>query len=182
MRIGIDIDGVLADYQSGLRAFLEPKFDMELPEADSWGFDNWGLTSNTFKFFHTLFVSEGGFFDLEPLPESEISLRWLRQCGHEVVLITNRGQISNLSVARSDTIEWLDKYGFVYDELHFANNKANVVCDWYIDDSPEVLSNYASEGLKAIKMMWEYNDYIQVDEEFLPDEWPDIADWIVNYG
>lgn len=78
------------------------------------------------------------YADLEPLPGAVERLRSLRAAGHYVILHTARhmktcqGNVG-LVVARQGlvTLEWLERHGVEYDEIHFGKPHADV----YIDDN-----------------------------------------------
>lgn len=76
--------------------------------------------------------------DLEPVPGAVDALRQWRSDGHTVIIHTARHMKSTggnvgLVVARlgSVTLDWLERHGVEFDELHFGKPHADV----YIDDN-----------------------------------------------
>lgn len=78
------------------------------------------------------------YAELEPVPGAIEKLRALRDAGHYVILLTARhmqtceGNVGQV-VARQGltTMQWLDRHGIEYDELHFGKPHADV----YLDDN-----------------------------------------------
>ena len=77
------------------------------------------------------------YSDLEPLPGAAQSLRELRSAGHYIIILTARNMATcdgNLGKVMKNvgkiTLDWLERYGFEYDEIHFGKPNAEV----YIDD------------------------------------------------
>ena len=78
------------------------------------------------------------YANLEPIPGAVDKLRELRALGHEVIIHTARhmkttGGNVGAVVARQGlvTLNWLEKHGFEYDEIHFGKPWGQI----YIDDN-----------------------------------------------
>ena len=77
------------------------------------------------------------YADLEPLPGAVERIRQLKEQGHTVIILTARhmktcnGDVGKV-IARVGklTLDWLDRHGIPYDEVHFGKPNA----DLYIDD------------------------------------------------
>jgi capsule biosynthesis phosphatase len=89
---------------------------------------------------------EQSYGDLEPLPGAVERIRALRDAGHYIIIITARHMAtceSNLGrVMRSIgriTLDWLERHGIAYDEIHFGKPNAEV----YIDDRAIRFGNWA---------------------------------------
>lgn len=87
------------------------------------------------------------YADVAPLPGAAERLRELRANGHEVVLQTARhmkscnGDVGKvLARVGATTLEWLERHGFEYDEIHFGKPNA----DLYIDDRALRFEDWAS--------------------------------------
>lgn len=77
------------------------------------------------------------YYLLHPYPEAEQSLRDLKSAGHYVILHTARhmktchGNVSTIEETYYlDIIDWLNKWGIPFDELHIGKPYA----DAYVDD------------------------------------------------
>jgi len=87
------------------------------------------------------------YADVEPLPGAVERLRELRAAGHVVIITTARhmatceanvGKV--LQRVGRTTLEWLDRHGFEYDEIHFGKPNAEV----YIDDRALRFSDWSN--------------------------------------
>lgn len=86
------------------------------------------------------------YADLPVLPGAVERIRALRAAGHYVIVMTARNMATrNANVGQvikhvgKITLEWLDKHGIEYDEIHFGKPNA----DLYIDDRAFRFSNWA---------------------------------------
>jgi len=87
------------------------------------------------------------YADLEPVEGAPEALRALRAAGHVIILCTARhmktceGNVG-LVVARQGkvTLDWLDRHGIEFDELHFGKPHADV----YIDDNALRFDSWAA--------------------------------------
>lgn len=78
------------------------------------------------------------YSDVEPVPGAVDALRYWRSEGHTVIIHTARhmkttGGNVGLVLARQGavTLDWLDRHGVEFDEIHFGKPHADV----YIDDN-----------------------------------------------
>jgi capsule biosynthesis phosphatase len=78
------------------------------------------------------------YADVQPIPGAAEKLAALRNSGHEIVIATARHMKTcehsvGKVVARQGkmTLDWLERHGFVYDEIWFGKPH----CDIYIDDN-----------------------------------------------
>ena len=134
MRLGIDLDGVVTDFNAGWMQLHAQEFGSDLrPEmVDSWdclhrlgGFDDmaafWSWASpkdhrpSIFRF-------------LEPYPQALESLQSLARTGHRVVIVTTKPHF-----AVHDTFEWLAQHRVPTTEVHLVDDKTTVDCDVYLD-------------------------------------------------
>ena len=51
------------------------------------------------------------------------------------------------SIWSDDTTEWLKKYGFDFEEIHYTKHKWSIDVDVLIDDSPEKLEQFADRSV-----------------------------------
>ncbi len=143
MRLGIDLDGVVANFTEGWQRFYNREFGTDLVVEDSkrWN-DLVDLThfANMREFWAWSSNLEGRsvFWHLEPYPGALTTLHHLADRGHQIVVITQKPHF-----AISDTHEWLQRVGMPTDEVHILgiNNgkKWDVECDVYLDDGPHVI-------------------------------------------
>ena len=139
MRLGIDLDGVVANFTKGWMAFYNEQFGTELVESDS---KNWGDLVNLTHFqdidefwaWSSDLDGRSVFWHLEPFPGAVEALRDLSDQGHDIVIVTTKPP-----VAVDDTHEWRDRHGLPANEIHILEDKWLVDCDVYLDDGPHVL-------------------------------------------
>lgn len=165
MIIGIDLDAVCADYYGGLRKFialedgLTPELAMELyPDPDTYDMGSWNGFPDKFLEIHTRAVEQGLYRNLEPIEGASETLWKLNDDGHHLRVITSRfvrpGQHAS---AASQTVAWLDNFGFPYHDISFVKGKGDIYADVYIDDSPENIHRFNELGRKVIIFNTSYN-------------------------
>jgi 5'(3')-deoxyribonucleotidase len=145
MRLGIDLDGVVANFTRGWMDFYNREFGTDLAEADStrWN-DVVELThfENIGEFWRWSSDLDGRslFWHLEPFDGAVEALETLSNDGHQIVIITTKPRF-----AVEDTHEWIAKHGIPADEVHILEDKWLVECEVYLDDGPHILPRLVRE-------------------------------------
>jgi len=135
MRLGIDLDGVVADFNSGWVARYNAEFGTGLTSGQVV---SWNAMEDL-----THFEDMGAFWDwaagdnghsifrhLETYPDALPALDRLSR-GHDVVILTTKPDW-----AVHDTFAWIADHGIPTREVHMTNRKWRVPCDVYLDDAP----------------------------------------------
>lgn len=139
MRLGIDLDGVVANFNKGWIDFYNREFGTELiPEqVDAWD----GLTAIThfedmgaFWRWSSDLDGRSLFWHLEPFQGAVEALHELDREGHEIVILTTKPPF-----AIDDTHEWIAANRIPSTEIHILEHKWEVDCDVYLDDGPHIL-------------------------------------------
>ena len=136
MRLGIDLDGVVADFLSGWMGIYNREFDSDLqPEAvQTWD----GMVPLThFPDMEAFWEWAAGsddrasiFRHLEPYHDAVPALLQLAR-SHEIVILTQKP-----AWAVHDTFAWIADHEIPTREVHMTARKWRVPCDVYLDDAP----------------------------------------------
>ncbi len=139
MRLGIDLDGVVANFTQGWMHFYNRDFGTSLVVADSqrWH-DLVDLTHfrDIDEFWRWTSDLDGRsiFWHLEPFPGAIEAVQALDEEGHDIIIVTTKP-----GFAVDDTHEWIEEHGIPASEIHILEDKWLVDCDVYLDDGPHVL-------------------------------------------
>jgi 5'(3')-deoxyribonucleotidase len=165
--LGVDLDGVCADFYGGLKPVAAEWLGVELatlPDRVSWTLPEWGVdrAPGGYDALHRFAVTQRELFKrLPPMPGAPQALR--RLSGHDVRIriITHRLFIKYFhQVAVRQTIEWLDCHDIPYWDLCFMREKAAVGADLYIEDSPENVERLRAQGLATIVFSNSTNEHL----------------------
>jgi 5'(3')-deoxyribonucleotidase len=137
MRLGIDLDGVVADFNSGWMDRYNEEFGTDLTEdlVVSWG----SIPDLThFEGMDEFWAwADGGperdglFRHLPTIPGALPALDSLAAAGHQIVVLTTKPPW-----AIHDTFAWLSEQRVPTTEVHILEAKWSVPCDVYLDDAP----------------------------------------------
>lgn len=172
MRLGIDLDGVVADFNAGWMALHREELGSDLhPEmVTSWndlhslaGFEDmdafwaWARSSE---------LRPSVFRHLELFPGALEVLEDLAAAGQQVVILTAKPDWSV-----PDTLRWLADHRIPTREIHMIERKHEVACDVYLDDSPLVLPELVAHrpGAVVCRMIRPWNRPLEGAV--------DVADW-----
>jgi 5'(3')-deoxyribonucleotidase len=154
--LGVDLDGVCADFYRRMREIAAEWFERplhELTESPSYRLSEWGVESDEqYASLHRFAVTQRGLFKTSPtIPGARLYLRKLSDEGVRIRIITHRLFIHFFHRdAVSQTIDWLDDNGIPYWDLCFMKDKEQVGADIYVDDSPDNIVKLRSMGLYTI--------------------------------
>lgn len=138
MRLGIDLDGVVADFNAGWMDRYNAERGTELHPGliTSWGSMIPLTDFANMDEFWTWARNDGGrglFASLEPYPDAIETVTRL-SADHDIVVVTTKPHW-----AYPETFAWLVEHGFPADEVHITESKWWVDCDAYLDDGPHNL-------------------------------------------
>lgn len=160
--LGVDLDGVCADYTKGFRDFCAARLDVDpetLPLERSWDFREWGFDQAKFEEMHSAAILEGRILaNLEIIDGAAESLWRLSDAGVWIRIVTHRLYVNwGHSAAAGDTVAWLDNARIPYRDLCFLGTKRDVGADAYIDDGPHNIKALRAAGRAAIVFEQPYN-------------------------
>lgn len=182
--LGVDLDGVVADYEEGFRLACMEMMGLPreaFPEASSWSFvaSGWPFASEREFFAAHRAAVEGGLFErLEPVQGASEALWRLSDAGVRIRVITHR-LVVNFShrAAVSDTVSWLDEQRIPFRDICFVRDKAEVGADLYLDDSPGNVSALRSAaGSDAVAVFDRpYNSHV---DGLRVSSWTEVLDLV----
>jgi 5'(3')-deoxyribonucleotidase len=162
VRLGIDLDGVVADFNTGWIRRYNADFgaDVAFDAVVSWD----GIPSLThFRHmdeFWTWARDHDGhslFRHLDPYPGAIETLARLN-ADHEVVVLTTKPRW-----AVHDTFAWIADHRLPTQEVHILFDKWRVDCDVYLDDSPNMVAELARRrpGSKVCRFVRPWNKPVE---------------------
>jgi 5'(3')-deoxyribonucleotidase len=141
--LGVDLDGVCADFYGAMRPVVAYWLGVDkdsLTDDFTYGLLEWGVRDiKHYKSIHRYAVTQRRLFlDMEQVDGAGPALRRLSDDGVHVRVITHRLFIPHFhQEAVRQTVEWLDREGIPYWDLCFVKDKVEVGADLYVEDSPE---------------------------------------------
>jgi len=167
-RVGLDLDGVLYDFSGALRQYLVTQYSWDekwCTEPTRWEFyEDWGLSLAGFKkICHQAADNRALWNTREPLGGWPVisELRHLREAGHTLHVITNRGFGTHPGESHADTAEWLSLWKIPYDTLTFSGDKTIVHTDFMIEDNVDNYLALEKSGCAAVLINRPWNEYLK---------------------
>jgi len=144
VRLGIDLDGVVADFNGGWMSRYNDENDTRLSPDMLTTWDAIpGLTRfSSMAEFWAWARNNGGpglFRHLPVFPGAKEALQRLYR-DHEIVIITTKPPWAN-----AETYSWLGDNDIPTREVHILGEKWRVDCDVYLDDGPHNLESLVVE-------------------------------------
>lgn len=165
--LGVDLDGVCADFYGGLKPVAAEWLGVDvasLPDRVSWTLPEWGVdrAPGGYDALHRFAVTQRELFRrLPPMPGAPQALREISAHDVRIRIITHRLFIKYFhQVAVRQTIEWLDYHDIPYWDLCFMREKAAVGADLYVEDSPENVARLRTQELKTIVFSNSTNEHL----------------------
>lgn len=137
LRLGIDLDGVVADFNSGWMARYNREFDAHLEASHVVSWDGMvGLTHFASMDEFWAWAQLGGASIFRELPAFPGAVETMTRLAadHRVVIVS-----SKFDWAIPDTLAWLSEQRVPAREIHFVWDKTSVPCDVYLEDAPHNL-------------------------------------------
>jgi beta-phosphoglucomutase-like phosphatase (HAD superfamily) len=181
--LGVDLDGVCADFYGGLRPIAAEWVGKELkalPEVVSYGLPEWDLEPlGVYEELHRFAITERRFFErLHPMPGCPASLRQLSNQNIRIRIITHRLFIKHFhQEAVRQTVAWLDTHGIPYWDLCFMKDKAAVGADLYVEDAPHNVEAMRAANLATLVFTNSTNLEIGPPRA---DSWGEVVDHVLR--
>lgn len=192
MKIGIDIDGVLTNYENFIRVYgtkFNYEENIEMKNLDFSKYDeqetyNW--TNEQYEKFWNQYLE--WYATKYPAREysSEI-LKILKNRGNQIIIITARNN-EGLPKERHQEMkqlvkQWLKENDIIYDKLIFSESSKLKICmeekiDVMIDDSPYVLEELKND-IQTVCFDASYNKNIETVRVY---EWYQLLQILTKYN
>jgi 5'(3')-deoxyribonucleotidase len=164
--LGVDLDGVCADYTAAFAEVVAAERGCdpaELPGERSWDFREWGLDAlGGFEHLHRMAVLEKRMFrDMPAMAGCAEALWRLSDAGVWIRIITHRLVVHwGHQIAVADTVAWLDEHNIPYRDLCFLGRKPEVEADLYLDDAPHNVEALRAAGNEVVVFDQPYNAHV----------------------
>lgn len=158
MKIGLDIDGVILDYERVLKTYGELYDFIELKGQGIKNRDEFYLKDKyewtqeqKMNFANKYFLKLSK--DTNLIPGSKDVINMLKQDGHELIIISARGGM--VAQMKDAAIEKFEQEGLKFDKYYWKQSDKLEVAqmeniDIMIDDSPMVCEKTSSNNIKTI--------------------------------
>ena len=182
--LGVDLDGVCADFYGGLRPIAAEWLGVPadtLPSEVSHGLTEWGIDSSPggYEALHRFAVTQRNLFrELKPVDGAPATLRKLSARDVRIRIVTNRLFIKYFHQrAVRQTIEWLDYYDIPYWDLCFMRDKAAVGADLYVEDAPDNVEQLRADGYSAVVFSNSTNRHLPGPRA---DSWEEVGQLVME--
>jgi 5'(3')-deoxyribonucleotidase len=184
--LGIDLDGVCADFYGKMREVVAEWLGLpidNLSEEVTYGLSEWGLSPAEYERVHRFAVTQRDLFLIvQPIPGAAQSLRRLGAEGIRIRVITHRLFVSHFhQVAVAQTVEWLDKHAFPYWDLCFMRDKTLVDANVYIEDTDKQIWALENAGRKVIAFSNPTNAAMNPAPAIRASTWQEAEEIIRNH-
>lgn len=154
LRLGIDMDGVVADFNEGWtwrysRDFPDrvtrPLTSDDVVEWDApVDLTHFPTMADFWAWARTCADGRSIFHGLNPYPGAIEAMRRLAEAGHQMIILTTKPHF-----AIDDTHDWLHRHDVPTTEVHILEDKTVVHCDLYLDDANHNLESLAAHHRTA---------------------------------
>ena len=175
LRVGVDLDGVVADFVTGWITRYNADFGARLQVADAveWHaaarMTHFGSMSKFWDWARTAGPDGYSLFRDLPVYDGAVQgLRALQRLAH-VVIITTKPQWGVV-----DTLAWLGELRLPLREVHVTDDKADVDCAVYVEDSTQHLARLRARRPGSVVCRWVRPWNSPVDGCLDVDAWADV--------
>lgn len=155
IRIGLDVDGVLRDFDSKALEVIERVYPGKVKSNITTSWDYVDNVDVDFKELQKLWKethAEEIFREANLMPRVKEELRalkdWMKtgKIRYQIVIVT-----SQMPYNINHTFYWLGKHNFNFTEVFVSNHKHTLDIDYLIDDSPKNYEKWIAAGRDETK-------------------------------
>lgn len=172
-KIGVDIDGCLADFLGAAHAIAYREQGIDLLSHT----EEWWPADESVRMLFTAYCCEPDFYrGLVPISGAVEGTRWLKKHLDKMYYITHRPR-----AARANTLWWLKRFGFPEAELIMPRGPKIVTAKrlglhYFIDDRVTTVQEMQGAGIQAYLFVWSYRPS-RAKSRLLADastDWPSL--------
>ena len=184
MNIGIDIDGVLNNYNNYQKKEGKKYFKKKI--INPYGYtlkEIFGVTKEEDQEFWNKHIINY-VTKFKARPKAAKTIKKLHKNGHKIIIITARSHHSISSEnMRKILIKWLEENSIYYDELIMTNPNKLEIClkkhiDIMIEDSPDKIIPISTR-IKTLCFYADYNKFLKIKNVRHVKSWKEIEQ-IIN--
>jgi 5'(3')-deoxyribonucleotidase len=179
MRIGIDADNVLADFQAHWSNLYEQWFPWStLGDLSAWNAIVDSTHFGSKNQFWNWVDSVPGFWQSMPVePGAQGAVYELKRAGHDLLVLTNRHERASVQ-----TRFWVEEHlplGSVSSIHHIPGDKSIVDCQLYIDDNPERLLELAAKRPNVVIFDQPWNQEVETKPGLIRCKgWKEVLEYV----
>lgn len=149
VRIGVDIDGVLRDWDGALLNMVKTYYPDRLlsEKSTSWGLNHIDLPIEYLRYLFAVKHVYEVYYHAKPYDDAILGFSMLKTfadvCGHKLICVSHQWDDTI-----PPTLGWLGLHGIEFEEIHFTEEKHEVNIDYLIDDSPSNYEKWVESGRK----------------------------------
>ena len=158
MRIGLDVDGTIYDWESQFRSILKRLYGLHIPVSVNWDSIKDACTDKQWSSVWDNAQDElftGGLY----YHGAREMVAELIAAGHEVVFITATPVKVRAHRGCKLFLDFPGICGVVFVPTG-GNDKSLVKCDLYVDDKPEVIAEMMEQGHESLLVHRPWNDHV----------------------
>jgi uncharacterized HAD superfamily protein len=174
--IGVDIDGVLADYPRSFVEFINERANLDVDPSTITSYNIYEqlpITAEEGRRLKHEYRESGQKKFIPVLPGAKKFLEWFKQNGYTIVLLTARPYDEYKRIF-ADTMYWLEQNNLPYHMILWDEDKGQRLVDefgdnvcYFIDDVPEYVSGVAQKGIESFLVNRPYNAGSEIHNESL---------------